>query len=62
MDTSIAKGLDDVDAPLGPLITLQEAAERPAGDIFRVLARAVDFFPPNLEDACALRCARCHPR
>ncbi|KAF8136492.1 hypothetical protein EV363DRAFT_1319733 [Boletus edulis] len=39
--------------------TLQEVLARPAPDVFRVLARAMDFFPFSLEDACVLRCTRC---
>ena len=42
--------------------TLQEVLARPAPDTFRVLARAVDFFPFSLEDACVLRCTKCESR
>lgn len=47
--------------PLDPT-TLQEVLVRPAPDVFRVLARAVDFFPFSLEDACVLRCTKCESR
>lgn len=42
--------------------TLQEVLVRPAPDVFRVLARAMDFFPFSLEDACVLRCTQCESR
>lgn len=43
-------------------ISLQEVLSRPAPDTFRVLGRAVDFFPFSLEDACVLRCTKCESR
>ncbi|KAF8418643.1 hypothetical protein L210DRAFT_3766845 [Boletus edulis BED1] len=42
-------------------VSLQEALARPAPDVFKVQARAVDYFPFALEDACALRCPMCEP-
>ena len=42
--------------------TLQEVLARPTPDTFRVLARAMDFFPFSLEDACVLRCTKCESR
>lgn len=42
--------------------TLQEALAWPAPTEFKVLARAVDFFPFSLEDACVLRCTKCESR
>ncbi|KAH0833790.1 hypothetical protein J3R83DRAFT_10937 [Lanmaoa asiatica] len=47
--------------PLSSLISLQEALARPAPDVFKVRARAVDYFPFALEDTCALRCIKCEP-
>ncbi|KAG8217634.1 hypothetical protein J3R82DRAFT_5787 [Butyriboletus roseoflavus] len=39
--------------------TFQEVLARPAPSTFRVLARAMDFFPFSLEDASVLRCTKC---
>ncbi|KAH0825903.1 hypothetical protein J3R83DRAFT_7655 [Lanmaoa asiatica] len=55
----------DLHAPLGeslsPLVALQGLPVHSRPGIFRVLARAVDFFPFTLEDACILQCTKCEP-
>lgn len=43
-------------------ITLQEVLTRPTPSTFRVLARAMDFFPFSLEDSSVLRCTKCGSR
>ena len=50
-----------VDAPPGHLISLKEMHVCPAPNVFRVLARVVDFFPFDLKDACVLRHVKCRP-
>lgn len=58
----VSYGLPEQSSILLGSITLKEALARPAPVEFKVLARAMDFFPFSLEDACVLRCAKCETR